>query len=224
MQALTSEFVADRFLSDEPDCPVFGLNLACAWPFPAAGERPYRALAESLMNLDDAVYVYPVWETHITIMTFLNFALFQRPAAKELQELRHYIEPILALLDCKGIPPFTLEFQPPILTAKAAILPISNPSGEIALLRRTTVAALATQPELKAKLERGGMNVPDIIHSTIMRFKRPPQNPTSFSARFNRLAAATQPFRITVNEIFLTAETRPYMREGAILHSSLLKS
>jgi hypothetical protein len=222
MQALPGEFMADRFLADDPDCPVFGLNLACAWPFPRAVEKQYRALAESLAGLDPGVYVYPLWETHVTIMTFLNFTLAQRPSAERLQELQSYIGPISALLDTEGIPPFALEFQRPVLTAKAAILPISNPTGEIARLRRKTAEAIATQPALQAKLVQEGFNVPGIVHSTILRFQSAPQDPARFTARFNEAAAEAQPFTITIEEIFLTAETKPYMREGAILQRKRL--
>ena len=89
------EFTADEFLAKEPDCPVFGLNLACAYPFPATAETPYTTLAARLAELDKGVYVYPLWETHITIMTFLIFCLHQRLSGERLGELRSCICPVV---------------------------------------------------------------------------------------------------------------------------------
>jgi len=218
MQALPGDFITDRFLGEDPDCPVFGVNLACAWPFPAAVAGYYQSLADELAQLDPGVYVYPFWETHVTILTFLNFTLTQRPTAERLRELQTCIGPIARLVNLSAIRPFRLEFQRPILTRKAAILPISNPTGEIAQIRRQIGHALSAQPELHSKLAQGGLNVPDIIHSTILRFKSAPLDPKKFAARFAETAAQAEPFSITIPEILLTAETKPYMRAGEILH------
>ncbi len=215
-------FITDGFLATDPDCPVFGINLACAYPFPAGVEASYLAMAGRLAELDEAVYVYPVWETHVTIVTFLNFSLHQRPSLERLEELRSCASPIMevlqSLFDKEGIEPFRLEFGPPVLTRKAAILPIANPSGEIARMRRRAGQLLQGNQALHEKLLRGGLTVPGIIHSTILRLKRAPRDLPGFAAGFDAIAAATAPFAMTVREILLTTETKPYMREGEILH------
>ena len=216
------EFTADEFLAKDPDCPVFGLNLACAYPFPATIEDSYNTLASRLMKLDDGVYVYPLWETHVTIMTFLNFTLHQRPSPERMAELQSWIGPIIEamqnLFDTEAIAPFRLEFQPPVLTRKAVILPVANPSGEIARMRQRAGQLLESNQALHEKLLRNGLNVPGIVHSTIMRFKKAPQDLSRFTAGFDAVAAATAPFAMTVREILLTTETKPYMREGEIVH------
>ena len=218
MQALPGDFITDRFLTEDPDCPVFGLNLACAWPFPVAVAGHYQSMADELAGLDPGAYVYPLWETHVTIMTFLNFTLAQRPTVERLREVQTCIAPIVRLVNVSAIRPFRLEFQRPTLTRKAATLPISNPTGEIAQIRREIGRAISAQPELHSKLAQGGLNVPDIIHSTILRFKSAPPDPKKFAVRFAEAAAQAEPFRITIRELLLTAETRPYMRGGEILH------
>jgi hypothetical protein len=168
------------------------------------------------------VYVYPLWETHITILTFVNFGLHRRPDATQLGELKACINPILELIRplfaAREIGPFRLEFRPPVLTRKAAILPISNPSGQIAQIRQRAGQLLDGNKDLRDQLSRRGLNVPGIIHSTILRFKKAPRDPRQFTAGFDHAAAAAMPFAIEVNEILLTTETKPYMRSGEILH------
>ena len=216
------EFVPDEFLANDPDCPVFGLNLACAYPFPANVADNYNAMASRLAALDDGVYIYPVWETHVTIITFLSFRLHPRPSAEVLASLHACIDPITRLLqtviDTKAVAPFQLEFHAPVLTRQAAILPVSNPSGEIAQVRKLVGRSLEGDKELHRRLLREGLNVPGIVHSTIMRFKKAPSDSQSFSAGFAAVAVATPSFAISVREFFLTTETKPYMRDGGIVH------
>lgn len=215
-------FAADELLATDPDCPVFGFNLACAYPFPPSLEAPYTELAGRLAKLDEAAYVYPLWETHITIATFINFNLHRRPAPERLAELRSCVGPTLELMktlfDKEAIKPFRLEFQPPVLTRKAAILPVANPTGEIARIRQAATRSLEGNKELHQKLLRSGLTVPGIIHSTIMRLKKAPRDPARFAAGFDTVAAATAPLAMIVRKILFTVETKPYMRQGEILH------
>lgn len=218
---MNNEIIPDEFLANDADCPVFGLNLACAYPFPASVEDSYSAMAKRLADLDDAVYVYPIWETHVTIMTFVNFSLHRRPSAERLEELRSLIEPVTALvedvIDRGEIEPFRLEFQPPVLTPKAVILPITNPTGEINRIRQFAAKLLEGRQPLSQTLLKHGLNVPGIIHSTVLRFTRPVREYPRFASQFNTARAGTSPWRTTVGEVLLTTETKPYMRAGEIL-------
>ena len=207
----------DALLAAEPDGPVFGFNLACAWPFPAPAAQFYRPIGERLAALDPAVYVYPEWETHVTIMTFVNFSLHKRPEATRLGELQSLINPVRELIrPLLKRPAFELVLGPPVLTRKAAILPISDATGAIAEIRQSIRSALASDKGLHAELVRGGLNVPGIIHSTIMRFKGEPRDLTKFLADFDQVAAAAEPFPLAIDELLLTTETNPYMRAGEI--------
>ncbi len=210
---------ADALLAADPDGPVFGFNLACAWPFPAAAARCYRSIAQRLAALDPAVYVYPEWETHVTLVTFVNFTLHRRIGPERLASWQSLINPVRALLGplLQG-PAFELVAGPPVLTRKAAILPISDPAGAITRIRQTVRAALAADKALEAALARGGLNVPGIIHSTIMRFKGQPANLEGFLADFDKAVADIKPFPLAIGELLLTTETKPYMRAGEIVH------
>jgi len=105
-----------------------------------------------------------------------------------------------------------------VLTPKAAILPIADPSGEITRVRRDVISALEADKELHGKLARAGLNVPGIIHSTVMRFKAAPSDLARFAADFEQAARAAHQVEIMIDEILLTTETKPYMREGTIVH------
>jgi len=211
--------VVDALLAADPDGPVFGFNLACAYPFPAPAARHYRPIAERLAALDPAVYVYPARETHVTIVTFVSFRLHERLGLERLAHLRSLINPVRDMIRplLEG-PAFKLVLGPPVLTRKAAILPISDATGAIARIRQTVRTALAADKALHTELVRGGLNAPDIVHSTIMRFKSEPRNLAKFLADFDEVAAAAEPFTLAIDELLLTTETKPYMRAGEVIH------
>src|ERR1700728_2028794 len=89
--------VIDDFLRDDADCPVFGINLACAYPFPEVAAQFYRPIAKRLNLLDPAVYVYPEWETHVTIVTVVNFSLHRRPDPARLAQLQSLLQPAIEI-------------------------------------------------------------------------------------------------------------------------------
>jgi hypothetical protein len=209
--------VTDPFLANDPDCPVFGLNLACAYPFPAAVAWEYNSLAAKLAASDPSVYVYPLWETHVTIATFVNFNLHRQPADPELAKLSALAGRIIHCIQSLKAGSFVLRLHPPILTRKAVIIPISNSNGEIARIRTETLQLIRRDPELHTELLARDLTVPEIIHSTIMRFPRQLEDLGGFINRFQAIAATACPREIEVSEIFLTEETKPYMREGRVL-------
>jgi hypothetical protein len=77
------------------------------------------------------------------------------------------------------------------------------------VLRRT--------PALHERLTSEGLNVPGIIHTTILRFRQAPADLPRFLAGFDAIAAGTPPFAFDIREILLTVETHPYMRQGRVL-------
>jgi len=224
-QIKTADLLADPLLATAPDTPVFGLNLACAYPFPAELEPAYADLWGRLRGLGPEAYVYPFWQTHVTIATLVNFARTQRPTASERRELEDLTHRLIRLLDSRltlgeggRLPPFRLEFGRPVLTRRAAIIPIQNQSGEIACLRRNVQQLIAEDAELASALARWGMNVPKIIHATIMRLVEAPLAPDQFLARFEAAAGSVVLGSARIDAVLLTVETQPYMREGKVLH------
>lgn len=217
-EILEHGLLEDEILAADPDGPVFGFNLACAYPFPESAAQAYRCIAERLAALGPSVDVYPQRQTHITIMTFVSFRLHRRVEANRLAQLQSLIKPVCDLIrPLLKLPAFELILHPPVLTRKAAVLPISDAAGAVARIRQTVRAALAADKALHGELERGGLNVPGIIHSSIMRFKSKPANLSKFLADFDAVIPAIQAFPLNINELLLTTETKPYMREGAIV-------
>jgi hypothetical protein len=209
--------ILDTFLAHDADCPVFGLNLACAYPFPTEVAAAYENLARKLALLDAGAYVYPLWETHVTIMTLVNFTLHRRAAQADIAKLRGLVPRIIECLARLSFEPFVLRFGSPVLTRKAIIIPISNENGDIAKLRTDAHRLIESDAGLHTELSRHGLAAPKIVHSTIARFTRQPADIGKFICDFRALADASKMGEICVNEIYLTDETRPYMRGGEIL-------
>lgn len=214
-----SGFAVDALLSVDPDCPAYGLNIALAWPFPEKLKENYEKLRRELLELGDDVYVYPYEETHVTVMTLINFKKHQHPSTQEIQEMEKLIPGIVSKIsdllrnDLRGkITPFKIEIGSPILARAAAYLPISNPSGEVFLLREKIAPVLAKEFSLEVEYNK------DFIHSTIMRFYQAPSNGEEFMAKFQSIAERNKIGEAAIDEIYLTSETKPYMRDGEKLH------
>ncbi len=187
-------FVADKFLADGPDRPVFGVNLACLYPFPAEVTEAYNSLVAQLSDLDPGVYVYPIWETHVTIATLINFTQYQSPTPQRFVELKDLMRQIAAQLQPvfsgeDSIQPFDLWIEQPVISRKAAILPLSDPSGAITRIRNRVIESLARNPSLRTCLDGLGFNIPPLVHSTIMRFKKASPDAQRFLSKFDEISS-----------------------------------
>jgi len=213
-------FVTDPFLQEEPKRPVYGLNLAFGWPLPHPLNTPYEELAKTLAKLDPGLYVYPHKQTHVTVMTLVNFKDHQDPSQEEVrtiqrvaQEVEALIPPILSNLKLR---PFRIDVGPPVLSSRAAFLPLLNPTQEVSRLREEVRHSLWEILSLK-------VTVPQAIHSTIVRFISVPSNAPAFVSSFESTVGNFRLGEATINEFILTAETKPYMIDGEILHRFILK-
>ena len=209
-ETLALGFEADPWL-ERLDVPVFGLNLAIHWPLPATFRAEYDGLRSRLRELPAEIHVYPFEETHVTLATLVSFKRHARPTAENtgatlarLPELRRVVDHAAAALGA-----FEIDVGPPVLVRTAAFLPISNPTGEIAELRSRLAGALQDDPDLQ---------IPRAIHSTVLRFRKPPEEAGSFVEAFETIAAGTRFGTAKVEEILITTETRPYMMAGQIVH------
>lgn len=216
-------FVVDAFFSTDPDCPTYGLNIALAWPFPEVLKDAYEKLRRELIAFGDDVYVYPYESTHITVMTLVDFKKHLHPRAEEIEEIEQRIPTIVRRISDvlqkdlqRTIRPFEIEIGSPVLSRAAAYLPIANPSGEIFLLRNSIAPIMERDLALNVGYNK------DFIHATIMRFARLPDDQENFMDTFRNIAGQTHMGKAVIDEIYLTSETRPYMREGKKLHSFYL--
>jgi hypothetical protein len=225
----TQGVVADKFLARDADCPTFGLNLACAWPFPDALRESYERMAQRFAALGSCVYVYPFAFTHVTLVTFVSFSRHVRPAPElvstlegKVGEILETLAPLFAENSPEQIKPFMLQPQRPVLSRAAVILPMLNPGGEVPRLRQRVLELLQRTAPLHRELTERGLTVPGIIHSTVMRFVQPPPDLNVFLKAFDEIATNTKFPAISVAELLFTTETKPYMRGGDVLRRSRL--
>jgi hypothetical protein len=211
-------FTSDPLL-DRLDTPVLGFNVAVHWPLPEAFAAEYEGLRADLAALDDGVYVYPLAQTHVTLATLVSFKRYENPTAEDRRRLRDLLPYLVGVLEHEsaGLRPFVLEIGAPVLVRTAAFLPLLNPGGEVARLRGRLAERLrGGDAELAhAAFPRG-------IHSTILRFRRPPRAPERFQKDFIERAQRVRFGPTTIDTLLLTSETRPYMVSGAIEHRSAL--
>jgi len=216
--------LADKFLASDPDVPTFGLNLACAWPFPEAWRAGYERMAHKLTALGPEIYVYPFAFTHITLVTFVSFVRQVNPSPEltnpleaKIPEIVKTLAPLFAENSPERIKRFALHPQAPVLSRAAGILPLQNPDAEVRRLRGRTVELLQANEPLHRELTARGFNMPGIIHSTVMRFRQRPPDLRKFLAAFDEVAAETRFPELEVGQILLTSETKPYMRGSEVL-------
>jgi hypothetical protein len=223
-EILREGILADKFLARDPDVPTFGINLACAWPFPEAWREPHAELAAHLTKSGPWLYVYPHAFTHITLVTFITFSRHVAPSPADRREMESLIEKIVTTIEpalkndfADGINSFKLQPRTLVLARAAGILPLENPDGQVQRLRDSVLSAVRSDEALHRELAARGLNVPGIIHSTLLRFTQPPPDVGEFLARFDEAANAVKFPPIRVQELLLTAETRPYMRGGSVV-------
>lgn len=222
-EILRDGLLTDKFVGSDPDVPTFGLNLACVWPFPEAWRAGYERLAQRLGALGDWLYVYPFAHSHVTLVTLVSFARHVRPTPETVRSLEARVPEIIAALspllteDSRdGLRSFQLQPEPPVLARGAGILPLVNPVGEVPRLRTRVRDLLQRNAPLHRELVERGLNVPGIIHSTILRFRQLPPELEQFLAAFDEIAAEVKFPPMDAGEILLTTETKPYMRGGEI--------
>jgi hypothetical protein len=202
-------FIEDELVGKEIDREVYGVNIACGWPLPTEIREIYEEMYEKLKDLEGA-YIYPYHQTHITIVTVINFK-------KRLNKIKKYLDHETLKLLKRGIEnivrhkPIKIFIDSPVLLRSAAFLPIYNPSGEIYEIRKETLNIL------KDDHKDYDLDTPISIHSTILRFQQVPTDSAKFLQRF---AEITEKFSVVegiLREVYITEELKPYMKKGSIL-------
>ncbi len=205
----------------QPDLPVYGLNISFGWPLPDTLKEPYEELYYELLTLGPDIYIYPYNQTHVTVITLVNFKKYENPTTEKVREFEELVPKIISLISRELSDDLGHEFKPfkidvgwPVLLKNTAILPILNPRENVFLLREKIA------PLLKDLFPREIIEFrdPKFIHSTILRFMKPPLDVKGFMATFESVAVKHRIGEATINELLLTSETKPYMRGGEKLH------
>jgi hypothetical protein len=207
---LREGFSPDVFLGRPGLPPTCGLNVVMAWPLPEHFRLPYEALARQLSELDPGIVVYPFDQTHITLVTVVNFRDRMNPSPELVREIRsdagRLTEHVRRIAG--NLTPFRIDVGPPITGRQAVFLPILNPGGEVRYIRESVMTFCSRSERL------ADARVPGIIHSTIARYRSAPCEPSGLLKSFETVARSTAFGCAVIDEILVTLETRPYMNAG----------
>lgn len=226
-------FKQDTFLSVDPNYSVYGLNLAFGWPLPSHFKKTYEKLISALERISSSTYLYPYQQTHVTVLTIVNFKIHRDPTEQEICAFKNLESEIVTrfssmFYDLK-LKPFSIDVGPPVLSWKAAFLPILNPTQEISELRKRAIIELSHLRDDQAEhsaiknLLPENIELPDIIHSTFLRFLERPSDEKAFSKLFENTVFNFKFGEAKIEEFILTSETKPYMRGGDIIQRFKLK-
>jgi hypothetical protein len=210
-QIAESGFEADPLLGPLGKRPFAGLNITMAWPFPNELRRAYEKLTDELSALDPGLDLYPFERSHVTVVTAVSFKEHAHPSTETVKE----VADAAALLGdflfdaTRDMGPFAIDVGPPVLARAAAFLPMKNPGGEVARLRDRTLAFCRSTGGILARAV-----APRIVHSTLLRFRRVPTDAHAFAAGFERVVRGVWLGQIRIDELAVTLEPKPYMREG----------
>lgn len=211
-----TNFEIDNLLVNNPDAHTLGINLACAWPLPSPMAEVYKEFSSKIRELNPALYVYPLSQTHITIVIITDFHEIINPDANEQKKFALLTKDIVACLkpllnDYTG-GAIKLKLNGAKLSAKAGFLSFIDQENNMTRLRAVVSNLLKEIPELKPR-------IPNIVHSTFIRYVDTPKNPIELCEKFEVLAKSLLPVEIVIPEVLLTLEPKPYMRSGEVVQS-----
>ena len=214
---------------DGRDAPEFcGLVLNCSWPMPTDVLEQYGLFSERLRRqLPAEAYVYPASTLHCTICTMRPFTAGPLdPATKE--GLQHVWQPILDAARARwASTPFRLRMNAPTLEGSAAIFRFDDCDGAMAEMRSALKEAIASAggnvaegggdrslshaPDGVPSLERSiGPHLPDIVHSTAVRWVAEPDDREAAAAAFAEAAKSWVPVDVIVQCAKAVFEDIPY--------------
>lgn len=204
--------------------------LICSWPMPAEVLSAYDAFAARLKaEMPSAAYIYPASTLHCTVLTLRAFTGGPLDEAARKQLIDVWTPVLAAARASPGWPTddFKLVMGRPTLEGAAGIFRYEDSDGAIGKMRECLhaaitaaggVAAVGSGDRSQAKPLPGGPagehpapHLPDIVHSTAVRWAAEPDDRAAALASFERAAAAWQPLEIRVRGARAVLESTPYM-------------
>jgi hypothetical protein len=210
-----------------------GLLLICNWPAAAAVQTKYTQLRDALAAaLPAAAYVYPLSTLHCTVCTLRAFPAGALDGVAREKAAGRW-RPILDSAKASGAWPsaaFRLRITAPTLEGAAGILRYEDVDGAIEAMRGCLRAAIIEAGGLAA--EGGGdrsrakpppgspatdpaPHIPDIVHSTALRWSAEPTEAEleAAHAAFAQAAADWEPIELSIEprEVVAVFEDVPFM-------------
>mmetsp|Transcript_13066 Transcript_13066/g.24546 ORF Transcript_13066/g.24546 Transcript_13066/m.24546 type:complete len:268 (-) Transcript_13066:209-1012(-) len=251
----STKFEVDKWIpfltqqTNRENSNLFGIVLVANWPPKDSFIEPYEKLMLHIRNcfdpqdhiVDDtsgvpSVYIYPSNTIHITIATFTPFFNTNpEPCAKKKELYAQICTEIINRCQSrqdwpKG--PFTVEIESAQIGSKAGILLWNNPDQKVERIRRIVQEEYDFMlEENPVALNRQKLVVPNIIHSTFLRFGRVPMTRgEEVQKRFQDAIRDIHKLfgKIKVDSLRLTVERFPYMHipcdDSHVLVSLLLNT
>ena len=206
---------------------VCGLVLVCAWPMPSNVRERVAALGRKLLAvLPSEAYVYPPATIHCTIATLRAFTHGPMDDA-DVEACVKLWKPVLDVASSSPSwpdMPFRLRMNAPTLEGPAGIFRYDDVDGAITHMRaaiRDAIVEAGGSPvvgggdrSIGRPLPGGGQvspHIPDIVHSTVVRWKGEPNDRESAIVEFERVAEGWTPIEVTVSRVTAVLERVPYM-------------
>ena len=220
----------DRFTGEN----VCGLVLVCSWPMPEHVQVQAGALCDQLRaELPAGAYVYPPSTLHCTIVTLRAFtkgpmdaaaqaaaAALWRPVLDKARQSQHW----------PAATPVRLQMKAPTLEGAAGIFRYDDLDGTICKMRAALREAIIEAGGLAA--EGGGdrshckplagapegevsPHLPDIVHSTALRWATEPDDRSAAAETFVRVAQSWTPVEVSAPFATAVFETVPFMHMDA---------
>ena len=203
----------------------WGLNLNLSSPPPLCLREPYAALTARLRaGLADApdVYLYPFDFLHITCAAPAPFTKCAIAPEERALLVSAWSRALAAAAASGELPraPFPLVYGKPTLGAAAAIFPVDDPTGGVAICRSAIARCYEASVEVlglpTGLRERCRFSMPNIIHSTFLRFgsngvPRSAQEVAALHASFQEAADTWEPITVWADALRLVEECAVYM-------------
>lgn len=229
--------VVARLAAGEPiEGEYCGLLLVCADACSGASPRPHQekmaALRVALIEagMPASAYVYPQLTVHCTVATLRPFTAGPLSGGTRVAEADRWSAVLAAARAAPAWPtsPFDLRMGPPQLEGAAGIVKYEDSSGGIEAMRRCLREAIIAAGGLPAE---GGADrshakplpasppneppahIPDIVHSTVLRWAAEPTEAelAAAHAAVDRVAASWEPLDVPITRCSAVFEARPFM-------------
>lgn len=163
-----------------PSNPCFGLVLNTAWPPPEAFRPRYDAFVSGLRashpSFDTKAYLYPFHALHVTVATAHAFTRGLKDSESEEDLYREWAAVIEDARgrDCWPTEALSLEVSEVSLFGNAVVMQYTDvsASGVVAGMRKAVLEATSTRSDAlrAAGIDPTSLKIPNIIHSTILRW------------------------------------------------------
>lgn len=205
-----------------------GMVLVCSWPMPPDVLQAYeRFRADLAAAMPSEAYVYPGSTLHCTVMTLRAFTAGPMDEAVR-RTMRGLWSPVLRAaraMEAWPAGPFSLRLGPPTLEGAAGIFRYEDVDGAVGRMRgclreavRAAGGCAAEGLDWSQAMPLPGTpegqiapQVPNIVHSTVLRWIAEPPDREAAKVAFDGVAKSWQPVNITVPRVTAVWEDVPYM-------------